>query len=726
MQNGFVSMRAIALLLIGVAGAGKTSFCNLILDKSPDVRRSTPLAKSSIRAMSTSKAIVTKAAESTQREEEGIFWKHVMQLEFRSLIAGAIKESKWSDHQHQLAINKEDRPKVSYLTALKNLEPSDFYKWMQKKRSEQQDTKPLFSEQDDDEQQKLLIMGKSTIQEVEFSKSDVELHTSEQIVPAGSSHIKKIFESESMLELFKLIANSKGSIELLRQEWLYITDTGGQPQFHELLPTFVRHVSAAAFFVKLNEKLMDHPMIEYYNEHGELCGQPYESAHNHLQIIQNCLQAMQWRHEIDGNPQCPELFFVGTHRDLENEQETIELKNKCLKDELQQHDTFRRHLAYCSVGKSDHLLYSVNAKNPDETDKKTAANFRQDMVRRCRENAHEYKIPIRWFVLEMLLQELSNDGVISYQECLDVANRLKMDERRLQAAIDYLIKLNVFEYFPKILPGVVFTTSQVLLTKVTELVEYSHELHSSSSSNRDSIDIDFRDYGKITVRMLERKRFSRHFVKGLFEPKHLLNLLKELLVAAKKGPNDITVTVPAVLSNLQPLELSKHRLDIKSLSLEPIAVHYPGGLFPSGIFSSLISHLQNKSKWQIMMVHGEPVCLKKNCTKFSISSDVTANVTLIYSHNWIELHATIFDEEQHKACLLRDDLFKGLKHAETVQKYKNMQPKLAFFCDCQGEYYQHLGCAISEKFMRCSVNNGVCKPLTVRHRLWLKSLESKS
>ena len=722
MQNGFVSMRAIVLLLIGVAGAGKTSFCHLILDEPPpDIRKSTPLAKSSIRAMSTSKAIiVTKATGTTQEEGKDIIWKRVLQQDFRSLIADAIKESKWSEHQHQAAIPEKDKPKVSYLTALKHLEASDFYKWMQRKHQEKEDTKPLLSEQDIDSSD-----NHTTIQDMEFSKFnvDLEISSSDQIVQAESSRIKHLFESQSMQELFKLIAKSKGSVELLRQEWLHIIDTGGQPQFHELLPTFVHHVSAAAFFVKLNETLMDHPMIEYYDEHGDLCGQPYESAHNHLQTIQNCLQAMQWRHEVGGNPHCPELFFIGTHRDLENGRETVDSKNKCLKDELQQHDIFCRHLAYCSIGKSDQLLYPVNAKTPDKVDKQTAANFRQDVMRRCRENTSEYKIPIQWFILEMLLQDLSTDGVISYQTCRDVASRLKMDEIRLKAAIDYLIKLNIFEYFPTILPNVVFTTSQVLLNKVTELVEYSHELRGGLFSNCDPIDIDFRDYGKITTKMLERKRFSRHYVKGLFEPRHLLKLLIECLVAAESPDG---ATMPAILQNIPLEELSKYRSDINSSNLEPIAIHYPSGLFPLGIFSCLISHLQNKSKWQIMMEHGKPACLNKNCTKFSVSGDVVANVTLIYSHNWIELHATVFDNDQYKASLLRDNLFEGLKHAETIQKYESIESKLAFFCDCQGEYYQHLAGAISAEFMRCSVNSGVCKPLTKRHLPWLKPVNSKS
>ena len=67
-------------------------------------------------------------------------------------------------------------------------------------------------------------------------------------------NIGNLFELEPIKLIIELINHSKGSVELFRQKWLYVIDSGGQPQFHELLPTFVHHVSAAAFFVKLMDQ----------------------------------------------------------------------------------------------------------------------------------------------------------------------------------------------------------------------------------------------------------------------------------------------------------------------------------------------------------------------------------------------------------------------------------------------------------------------------------------
>ena len=345
------------------------------------------------------------------------------------------------------------------------------------------------------------------------------------------SDIDQLFEMESVKQLLDMISESRGSVEMLRREWLYIIDSGGQPQFHELLPTFVRHVSAVALFVKLNETLATRPVIEYYGKGGISACESYRSSQTNLQVIQNCLQAMQARCLVEDTAECPKLFFIGTHHDLESKEEPLSVKNAQLFAFMHQHDIFGEYLAYNSLGSVDQLLYPINAKTPSAANKEVVASFRQDVMEKCQK--HERQIPIRWFILESLLQELSQNGVISFKKCLEVAGRLAMDEDRLRAAIEYLVQLNIFEFYPDVLPKVVFTTSQVLLTKVTELVEYSHLLRNRSVSHCSSEDKEFRDNGYLSVKFLEHERFSSHFVGGLFEVGDLLTLLEDRLVITR-------------------------------------------------------------------------------------------------------------------------------------------------------------------------------------------------
>ena len=488
-------------------------------------------------------------------------------------------------------------------------------------------------------------------------------------------------------------------------------------------------MSGVAFFVKLNETLATQPMIEYYNRDGISVCEPYKSSQTNLQVIQNCLQAMQTRCVVEGSTECPELFFVGTHNDLQCTEESLESKNVQLLKDLRQHSIFRKHLAYYSLGNTDQLLFPVNAKTPSTEDEKVVERFRQCVMERCQK--HQRKIPIRWFVLESLLQELAQSGVISYIKCLEVAKRLGMDEDRLRAAIDYLAQLNMFEFFPEVLPEVVFTTSQVLLTKITELVEYSHILRNESKTPCTSEDQEFRDNGYVSVKIL--KRFSSHYVDGLFEADNLLALLQNRLVITKRDGDTFIMT--SVLPELSPEKLDNHRSAVSSSSTHlPIAVHYPGSLFPVGIFTSLVSYLQTKLNWTILMDKqtGKPKCLFKNCVDFVIDTkDMNAAVTLMYTHEWIELHTHVYGNK-HCAFSIQTLLFDGLKHVAEIQKYSHIVPELAFFCPqedgmaesavkCQLPFLHLATVTSDQRYLRCEQDDAICYKLTGKYCDWITS-----
>ena len=69
--------------------------------------------------------------------------------------------------------------------------------------------------------------------------------------------------SSSKQELIQLVEKSKSSKHFLELQWIHFIDSGGQPQFHEVLPAFIRNTTVTIFVMKLSESLDEHPMIEY-------------------------------------------------------------------------------------------------------------------------------------------------------------------------------------------------------------------------------------------------------------------------------------------------------------------------------------------------------------------------------------------------------------------------------------------------------------------------------
>ena len=73
-----------------------------------------------------------------------------------------------------------------------------------------------------------------------------------------------------------------------------------------------------------------------------------------------------------------------------------------------------------------------------------------------------FKILIGWFLLEQDIIKVSNGGVISTKQCIGIASILNIDGEALSAALKYFDNLNIFLYYPSVLPKVVFSDPQIL------------------------------------------------------------------------------------------------------------------------------------------------------------------------------------------------------------------------------------------------------------------------
>jgi hypothetical protein len=700
MQGGYVECDVAVVLMIGVAGAGKTSFLQLVLNRPPlKTRKSTPLAKCAIRAVSISRAAVS---------EDGTVWNEVTPDVLLEMVGDSITD----DYLPTDLLPTESSPLKSVPPCQTTDEPHHV-----------ESTTTTSS----------LEVTTENVDPKQASQDLVSLDHQPPTTASELSYEKLITEMKSVRKLVMYLKKSNRSGKIFEREWVYVADCGGQPQFIDLIPSYIRNVSGAAIFVKLNEELGSQPQIAYYSQEGKLCGQPYISSLTHMQTIQNCLQVMQSRRAVSGKVECPELFFIGTHRDHKNScKESLESKNVQLLEMLRSHETMNKHLSYYRLSKPEQLLYPVNAKKPKNKDREVAREFREDVMKKCKKV--KIKIPLRWFILEQQLQHAAqerNSAVLSLKDCQKVASVLEMDRPHLLAAIDYLDRLNLFKYLPEVLPDVVFTTSQVLLDKVSDLVELSHSLRGklgkltkSAHHVSDEDLVRFRDFGIVNVKLLDQ--FPKHYVEGLFTPNELVLVLTNQLVFAQNGEN--VFFMPCVLLDLLLQKLSEHRLDLSSALVSPLLVYYVDGLFPASIFNSLVAFLQNRSSWKVAMKQGLPACLYKNCVKFTHLKH-PMSLTLIYSFDYMEVHAQFsVSEGQLSTELLSellDVLFNGLIEAAAVQNYTDLQPNFGFFCSCEDSSQSlHLASFSPDNSscLRCSKDDSCFMNVSKSQQIWLDQL----
>ena len=359
------------------------------------------------------------------------------------------------------------------------------------------------------------------------------------------------------------------------------------------------------------------------------------------------------------------------------------------------------------------MIFPINAKNPTEEDFEIASKICELISKFAPD---PYKIPVGWFLLENDIRMLAKKGVISLQECRDIATRLKISSEGLNAALNYLNELNILLYYPSLLPGVIFAEAQTLLNKLTELVAYSYKLRQGHVKEPLTGEWKrFQDEGVVTFQMLQDERFSSHYIPGLFTPTHLVELFKGLLIFAPLTANEYFM--PCLLPMLPAENITRPRS-----SIAPLLVHFPSKCAQNGVFCALVVHLLTACKWELQTNDSNLACVFRNCIQFNLPGK-PATATLIDSFSFFEVHlntrSRIIPSEVRKA------VFDGLENAYCKLKYK---PVEGFFCEC-GSSTRHAATRYIEEedgYLACTEKSGDGGTLCEEHELWFKEHSSKS
>ena len=472
---------------------------------------------------------------------------------------------------------------------------------------------------------------------------------------------------------------SEESIDFSNANWIHLIDSGGQPQFYDLFPIFIHHATSILLVQRLCDRLNDRPTVEYYDGDGALVGIPYLSLFTNLETVM-CLARTMHSHPTEGKH--PKIMVACTHRDMDGKcSETRATKNKTLFDLL--HPLFPDDLVL--YGDAMDPIFPLNAKEPDEEDKRVAKLLRQAIESSAPDPV---EIPLWWYFLEIGLAKLAamlGRRVLSRKECLSVAQNLRFPEEEFNAALEYFNKLNLCLYYPTVLPDVVFSDPQVPLDKASELVQQSYKLREAkqgkkSQGPQEALEakwLKFRDQGIVRSEFLEK--FPKHYRDRLFTPSDLLLLFQELLIIAPLTKSDYFM--PSLLQMIPPEELDKNH--VSSPAASPLLIHFPHGWPRNGIFCCLVVYLINHCQWQIVLPgKGSPILTARNCVKFRLPNH-PCTVTLIdsFAHFEIYVKSSFFCEICTKVCpSIRNSIFDGIDAASHTLRYNNAKPSPAFLC----------------------------------------------
>ena len=517
-------------------------------------------------------------------------------------------------------------------------------------------------------------------------------------------------------EFVSLISQATGCKPSAYERWVFLIDSGGQTEFQDAFAVFLPHTSVCVFVFKLSEPLDCYPVIEYYRN-GKLIGKQQQSLLTNRDIFKKYMRTMysfnsktkallekkpatvqecspepakHLEHSPDedsSDSSPPRILLLGTHRDLKHccETETVEQKNKQLEAIIP--EELKKQVIYSEKKK---LIFEINGLKPDDVDKKMAEKIRNCIMEEC--PSRREKTPWRWHIFNQKMKSIARRmgrNVLSREECLKIADSLGLDKESFELALEFFHNLSVIFYYPQILPDVVFVDPQVLLDKVTELVEFTFELQEEDEDPDHTAPPlplgwqQFDKFAQVTEEFLGNKRFGSHYHEPVFTRQHLTTLLEKLLVFARLSP--YTWFMPCVLKHLTPQEIGQY-----CVSRSPLVVHFPDGGPQHGVCCSLIAHVlstanQHPSAWNIRLADNRPACLYRNCIQFQVSG-YGGSVMLIDRYTYFEVHVRTSSRKllelwQHVRCAV----FNGIESVLITLGYSNNKPSPSIICTAHTE-----------------------------------------
>ena len=731
------------MLVTGAAGSGKSTLKHRLFGKKPpNLRCSTALAEAAIRAIS-------REIVGTDQTD----WFRVTADELMGMLGGALKAGipmKELPSQtpvaadlkkpiNVVATNDSKQSTIADITIGSSSKPSFV---ITEAAVHNQPTEG--SHTDDSKRSKTLH---SPIDSPALSSTKTSVAS-----PTATCVRTKVSSSKG--ELVKLVEKSQGSKRFLELQWIHFIDSGGQPQFHEVLPAFIRNTTATIFIMKLSERLDEHPMIKYYDKNGQVCGKPFHHALSNEQMLQCSVRTILSRPSREGKHS--KTLIVGTHRDRESYcSESRTAKNRKLLDMLV--PSLQDQLVHYRLGTE--VIFPINAKKTKKQDQQVCAEIRKQIE--DKKNAPPpYKIPIGWFLLEQDIIKASKGGVISKSECLGIAALLNINTDALTAALEYFDDLNIFLYYPPVLPELVFSNPQILLDKVTELVHFSYSLHicsppgviegvrqqkqnkgkataffnklvhfrSSHSSESPPVALEgkwlrFRDKGIVTLEMFQDERFSAHYIPDLFTPNELIKLLEHLLIVAPLSNTESNTEyfMPSLLQMTSPGELTI-KLSAPPSFVAPLLVHFPAGCAQNGVFCAVVVYLLSECHWEF--AKGASECVSRSCVCFQFP-DAPVSIALVDSFSFFKVSVEAPHPMYPKVCpKIREAIFSGVEAAARTLKYNNSKPKPAFLCSkCSSESPPHAATPVincdENQYLMCTKSTSCYESLTEQHSVWL-------
>ena len=594
------------------------------------------------------------------------------------------------------------------------------------------------------------------------STSDEEIHNpqiSSLTISSSKDNASKTSRNEGAVKKSKEVevdiakANSS-STPSLGDVWDIINflDTGGQPEFVNILPAVSSSIALTFIVFNLSESL-DGLVHVKHNVNGDPSFKPYFLDCTNLEFIKRLMVSsenfnknitpsvvLKGIQRKDGKGSA-KICYVGTHALNVSEEKIKEIDQKLssIAKELE----LQQRSFWCSPRDQLKRLFPIDLFPVDgetETFESIIEDIRDNIQREVKTQDY-YEVPITWFIFLLKLQKLCNirnASYITYQEATIVWMDQNVEEHKLGPNHEdqhekvsrrnsevhnvllffHLMGMLFYYHTVKGMCDFVFINRQWLFEKLTELVEIKFKGYNKKDINAEDVE-KFIMEGKLSINIIKNLNIN---LQGI-SPLYFIHLLDHLNIIA---PIDaIDYFMPCVLPSFSDTKHPERANNLDewygTIQYVSLLVGFKGGPMPHGFFCHLIVQLFKKlpMDWICPFLSTEEVQhVYNNLITFPTKSGHF--VSLFYKIGYLEIQVRykhsqptiIHSDVQHELDLAMK------KVCDHLQLNKE-QLGYGFYCNCKRvQHFAKLtNVTPTTKFVQCRYSN---TELTEDHRVWLQ------
>ena len=494
------------------------------------------------------------------------------------------------------------------------------------------------------------------------------------------------FSNSEILQVLKeKLPNIKSPRDLFKQLWIYLVDSGGQPQFSDVLPLLFQSESLYIVVVRLDIGLHE-KYKNNYRSNGKCYELPDYLELTQYQMIERVCQIAKAQ-SVSSDPK--QVVIIATRLDS-NETKVKEFNEELMilhreYDEYVQPNDFN----------SGYIIFPVNAMATGNKREKHTRELQECLFSVVEEMSNHVSIPLRWFLYELDLDKASQSthGVVKEEKCFELGHALKMNKDETKRSVKFFGKLGTHLYRDEF-PNLVLVDMHPLTARLSELIKASFVY---PKRQRTGPYTQLKKYGLFDMKLLQTVFKSFQDISLSKDDFIRIALCLKIIVSAKDGNFFIPSVLP-VLDNQNDSTLPKD-------DDPPCGFYWRDAFLPPGFFFTFIVELlEQKDKKYFALRNQSDTTQYRD--KITLDTSYGGILTICNEQDWICVHYSCCNRRVEDYIeilkLIKHAIELAIKYFLTTIRVKMALPEFCFLCVC---------CEHGHKRHRCEFNPRGDKPI---------------